>query len=287
MLPHVFMDISVAGKSGRVVFELFANVVPKTAANFQALCTGANRAQLSFRGNKFHRVIKGFMCQAGDITKGDGTGGASIYGDKFKDEAAGLALKHDRAGLLSMANAGPDTNGSQFFVLLDEARHLDGKHVVFGRVVSGFSVIEAIAAVPTNASDRPKKACVIVDCGLVKLVSSDEARAKAAADEAAKAAARAADEDQRRLTSLDALRHDGDQTADSVAATVRQALLRKTGAADDATVVAKAAQPIKHMFDALDADADAAPQSKKKARRSVFGDDDLYDDEGGAEPASS
>lgn len=282
------MDISVAGKSGRVVFELFAHAVPKTAANFQALCTGANRARLTYKGTKFHRVIKGFMCQAGDITKGDGTGGESIYGVTFKDEAAGLALKHDRAGLLSMANAGPDTNGSQFFVLLDEARHLDGKHVVFGRVVSGFTVIQAIAAVPTNASDKPKKACLIVDCGLIKVVSSDEARAKAAADDAAKAAARAAEEEQRRLTSLDALRQDGDQAADSVAATVRQALLRKGSAADDSGAAVIKAVPIKHMFDALDA-ADGAPSSSssKKQRRSVFGDDDLYDEGGDAEPASS
>jgi cyclophilin family peptidyl-prolyl cis-trans isomerase len=137
--PHVFLDISIGGDvtgqlGGRVVCELFANVVPRTAENFRSLCcVGSNRNNLTFKKSKFHRVIPGFMCQGGDITKGDGTlslalttqtltrralgtGGESIYGVTFKDES--FTLKHDRPGLLSMANSGPDTNGSQFFVTL-------------------------------------------------------------------------------------------------------------------------------------------------------------------------
>lgn len=111
--------------------------------------------------------------QGGDITKGDGTGGESIYGQNFKDES--FTIKHDRAGLLSMANSGPDTNGSQFFVTLDECRHLDGKHVCFGRVTSGFHIFQNIAKVPTGLNDRPKKACTIVNCGQV-MVMTEEVR---------------------------------------------------------------------------------------------------------------
>jgi cyclophilin family peptidyl-prolyl cis-trans isomerase len=280
--PHVFMDISIgndaSNKGGRVVFELFASVVPRTAENFRSLCMGTSRAKLTFKGSKFHRSIKDFMVQGGDITKGDGTGGESIYGRHFKDESAGLALRHDAAGLLSMANAGPDSNGSQFFVTLAEARHLDGKHVVFGRVISGFRVFEAIAKVPTNSADRPKKACTIVDCGAIKVVSPDDAaeqaRAKAAQD-ALDAAAKAKEDEEKRLTNLDALQKDGDQTGDSVAASVRGALLRQNLAPAHSSANDKAA-PIKHMFDALEADS-ALPVTKRAKKRGVFDDSD--DDE--------
>jgi cyclophilin family peptidyl-prolyl cis-trans isomerase len=275
--PTVFMDIQVGNKSPeRVVFEVWSHVVPRTAANFVALCTGASRAQLTFKGSKFHRVIPGFMVQGGDITAGDGTGGESIYGRHFKDEQAGLQLKHDRAGLLSMANAGPDSNGSQFFVTLDEARHLDGKHVVFGRVLSGFQVFEAIAKVPTNASDKPKKACVIVDCGVIKVVSADDAKKKEA-DEAAKAKAKAAEEEQQRLTNLETVRAQSEEAANAVAATVRQALQNKaTKTVDDG---AAKSGPLKHMFDALTDDDTVTDRGAKKAKkRSVFGDDDEEDE---------
>lgn len=148
--PKVFFDMTVGGQSaGRVVMELYADTVPKTAENFRALCTGEKGTgqsgkPLHFKGSAFHRVIPGFMCQGGDFTRGNGTGGESIYGAKFADESfAGKAGKHTGQGCLSMANAGPNTNGSQFFICTSQTPHLDGKHVVFGNVVEGYNVVRA------------------------------------------------------------------------------------------------------------------------------------------------
>ncbi|KAF3058260.1 41 kDa peptidyl-prolyl cis-trans isomerase [Daldinia childiae] len=151
----------------RVTFELYDDVVPKTAENFRALCTGEkglgkSGKPLHYKGSMFHRVIKQFMIQGGDFTAGDGTGGESIYGEKFEDE--NFELKHERPFLLSMANAGPGTNGSQFFVTTVPTPHLDGKHVVFGEVKSGKSIIRQIENLRTN-NDKPAKDAIITDCG--------------------------------------------------------------------------------------------------------------------------
>jgi peptidyl-prolyl isomerase D len=168
--PLTFFDISIADKPvGRIVFSLFNDLVPKTAENFRQLCTGeAGKGQsgkpLHYKGSGFHRVIKGFMCQGGDFTAGNGTGGESIYGEKFGDEA--FAVNHTRPFLLSMANAGPNTNGSQFFITVAPTSHLDGKHVVFGEVVKGKAVVRQIEHYPT-ASDVPTAPIIIADCGLL------------------------------------------------------------------------------------------------------------------------
>jgi len=167
--PRVFFDIEIGGVSaGRIVMELFANVAPKTCENFRALCTGekgncSTGQPLHYKGSTFHRVIKSFMLQGGDFTNGNGTGGVSIYGEKFADE--NFKLKHDKPFLLSMANAGPNTNGSQFFITTVPTPHLDGKHVVFGQVIEGESVCQAIEDTPKGTNDRPSSDVVIVDCG--------------------------------------------------------------------------------------------------------------------------
>lgn len=167
--PKVFLDISIGQKPiGRAIFSLYNDIVPKTAENFRALCTGEkgtgkSGAPLHFKNCSFHRVIKNFMIQGGDFTAGNGTGGESIYGEKFEDE--NFDVKHTRPFLLSMANAGPGTNGSQFFVTTISTPHLDGKHVVFGELIQGKSVIRAVENTSTGENDKPVDEVVITDCG--------------------------------------------------------------------------------------------------------------------------
>lgn len=177
--PRVFMDIAIGGEDeegapegGRIEFELYKDTVPKTAENFRALCTGEKGDNLTYKGSGFHRIIKDFMCQGGDFTNGDGTGGVSIYGEKFADE--NFLSKHTQKYLLSMANAGPGTNGSQFFITTAETPHLDDKHVVFGRVVSGFDVVDRMNESETANGDKPKFDTIIKDCGMVEEVAAKE-----------------------------------------------------------------------------------------------------------------
>lgn len=181
--PRVYFDIEVGGLPiGRIVFELYSDVCPKTSENFRALCTGemglglSTNKPLCYRGIIFHRVVKNFMIQGGDFSVGNGTGGESIYGGTFKDE--NFIYKHDKPYLLSMANRGKDTNGSQFFITTQPAPHLDNVHVVFGEVISGQEVVSHVEGLPIDRMSRPLQDAKVVNCGELVLKSKHKMKKK-------------------------------------------------------------------------------------------------------------
>lgn len=163
-----YFDIRIGDVDlGRVTFQLFDDEAPLTCKNFRYMCSMGifNKEKPSYQDTKFHRVIKDFMLQGGDITRGDGTGGYSIYGESFKDE--NFNLTHNQPGLLSMANSGPDTNNSQFFITTKKTPWLDNKHVVFGIIISGFDIIKKIENLETDKNDKPIEDIIISKCGLL------------------------------------------------------------------------------------------------------------------------
>ena len=189
--PRVYFDIEIDKKpAGRVQFELFKNVVPMTAENFRALCTGekgksqSSFKALHFKNSIFHRIIPNFMAQGGDFTRFNGTGGESIYGLKFKDE--NFKLSHNQPFLLSMANAGRNTNGSQFFITFTQTPHLNGKHVVFGWVEKGHDIIKRMERIPRDREDHPRQRISISKCG--QLIKKSELLKKAVDEEKAEVA---------------------------------------------------------------------------------------------------
>uniref|UniRef100_A0A8C6V9G0 Peptidyl-prolyl cis-trans isomerase n=1 Tax=Naja naja TaxID=35670 RepID=A0A8C6V9G0_NAJNA len=177
--PRCFFDIAINNTpAGRVVFELFSDVCPKTCENFRCLCTGekgigkSTQKPLHYKSCLFHRVVKDFMIQGGDFSEGNGRGGESIYGGFFEDES--FAVKHNKEFLLSMANRGKDTNGSQFFITTKPTPHLDGYHVVFGQVISGQEVVREIENQKTDASSKPYAEVRIMSCG--ELIQKSKAK---------------------------------------------------------------------------------------------------------------
>ncbi|XP_030450634.1 peptidyl-prolyl cis-trans isomerase CYP21-1 [Syzygium oleosum] len=177
---RVYLDVDIDGQHlGRIVIGLYGKVVPKTVENFRALCTGekgksARRKKLHYKGTPFHRIISGFMIQGGDIIYGDGRGYESIYGGTFADE--NFRIKNSHAGVISMVNSGPDSNGSQFFITTVKASWLDGEHVVFGRVIQGMDTVYVIEGGAGTYNGKPRKKVIIADSGEIPKSKWDEER---------------------------------------------------------------------------------------------------------------
>jgi len=187
--PKVFMDIKIEGQpKGRLVIELYSDKVPKTAENFRRLCIGdaglakSLRVPLHYKGTPFHRIVPGFMCQGGDITRRNGMGGESIYGPQFEDE--NFKVPHNKVGTVSMANRGPNTNGSQFFITTKVCNQLNGGYVAFGQLIEGFDLLEEMEACGTKTDQgTPTKKIIISNCGELKPEPETKSETQAQAGE--------------------------------------------------------------------------------------------------------
>ncbi|UXI18133.1 Plasminogen activator inhibitor 2 [Sarcoptes scabiei] len=219
--PRCFFDISIDSQNvGRIVFELFDDVCPKTCENFKALCTGERgvgmmtQKPLHYKNISFHRIVKNFIIQSGDFSQGNGKGGESIYGGTFEDES--FHFKHEKPFLLSMANKGKNTNGSQFFITLAPAPHLDGVHVVFGHVISGKELVSSIADVPVDKQSRPTISVVISNCGeLVPQIKSDKEKSEAAKRRESRSESGTSDSSESSSESDDSSDSESNSTSDS------------------------------------------------------------------------
>ena len=250
-MSFCYLDVTIGDKPlERIVLKLYDDVTPKTCENFRHLCLGDKEfegTKLHYKGSGFHRVIKGFMLQAGDFTNHNGTGGLSIWGEKFEDE--NFEKPCNRTGLLCMANAGKNTNGSQFFITVSNtSTHLTGKHVVFGEVVSGMNAVRAVEYTETAAQDKPVKACKIADCGTVdtfeKVLPSDG--------------------DGEPDFPADLPEGTTDDKKVEVAESVRQVGNKAFGAQDFASAINKYEKALRYLKDAMPNTANAADIDSKK-----------------------
>ncbi|KAL1407579.1 peptidyl-prolyl cis-trans isomerase cpr6 [Vanrija albida] len=256
-----YFDITIDGEpAGRIEFELFDSIAPKTVDNFKHLCIGdktnAAGVKLAYAGSAFHRCIKGFMLQGGDFTRGNGTGGESIYGEKFADE--NFELKHEKPMLLSMANAGPNTNGSQFFITTVPTPHLDGKHVVFGRVRANKALVRRIEDLETD-NDKPLDPVVISSAGVLSQeeVDAEDAKRKRAAEAAASGTEDVWEDYPADDESVDA---EKPEEALAVAATLKNLGTAEFKAANFVAALAKYQKALRYLDVHPDFPADAEPK---------------------------
>ncbi|KAJ3371860.1 hypothetical protein GGF31_002519 [Allomyces arbusculus] len=276
MNPRVFLDVGVNGTVGRIIIELFADKVPQTAENFRALCTGergvgaVSGKPLHYKGSVFHRVIQEFCVQGGDFVSGNGTGGESIYGRAMEDEPAGLEMKHFPF-CLSMANRGENTASSQFFITTGDTPHLDGKHVVFGRVVKGIEVVQQVEAVDVDDNDRPVQDVRIVHCGELEMVRRSDAKKSGKSSKSSKRSRRRSSTDSSSsASSASSSSSDSDSDRDDNKDRRRKRRSRRDRSSDRSSKK-RSSKRRRHRSTSADRDAPPKPSVAKDVYDRLFG----------------